>query len=309
MPSNTNTKRVIRSGYRNFMRSGFTSLASVLIMTITLIVITSLIFAQVTLQSSLNSIKEQVDVTVYFTQGSSEDEIKNIQTSIEKLPEVASILYISEDQALANFREKHAKDYLTLQALDELDGNPLGASLNIKAKDPSQYETISKYFEQDTALAKQALTIIDKVDYHQNKLVIDRLTSIINGAKRLGFALSLLFVIISILITFNTLRLIIYMSREEISVMRLVGAANRYIRGPFMVSGMLVGIFASVITIILFWPISAWLGSSQMTEFLGVNLFKYYTSNFFQLFFIMLVSGIIIGSISSVFAIRRYLNK
>lgn len=309
MFNNTNTKRVIRSGYRNFMRSGFTSLASVLIMTITLIVITSLLFVQVALQSSLNSIKEQVDVTVYFTQGSKEDDIKNIQTSIEKLPEVASILYISEDQALANFREKHAKDYLTLQALDELDGNPLGASLNIKAKDPSQYETISKYFEQDTALAKQALTIIDKVDYHQNKLVIDRLTSIINGAKRLGFALSLLFVIISIIITFNTLRLIIYMSREEISVMRLVGAANRYIRGPFMVSGMLVGIFASIITIILFWPISAWLGSSQMTEFLGINLFKYYTSNFFQLFFIMLVSGIIIGSISSVFAIRRYLNK
>lgn len=309
MFNNTNTKRVICSGYRNFMRSGFTSLASVLIMTITLIVITSLLFVQVTLQSSLNSIKEQVDVTVYFTQGSKEDDIKNIQTSIEKLPEVASILYISEDQALANFREKHAKDYLTLQALDELDGNPLGASLNIKAKDPSQYETISKYFEQDTALAKQALTIIDKVDYHQNKLVIDRLTSIINGAKRLGFALSLLFVIISIIITFNTLRLIIYMSREEISVMRLVGAANRYIRGPFMVSGMLVGIFASVITIILFWPISAWLGSSQMTEFLGINLFDYYKSNFFQLFFIMLVSGIIIGSISSVFAIRRYLNK
>lgn len=309
MFNNTNTKRVIRSGYRNFMRSGFTSLASVLIMTITLIVITSLLFVQVALQSSLNSIKEQVDVTVYFTQGSKEDDIKNIQTSIEKLPEVASILYISEDQALANFREKHAKDYLTLQALDELDGNPLGASLNIKAKDPSQYETISKYFEQDTALAKQALTVIDKVDYHQNKLVIDRLTSIINGAKRLGFALSLLFVIISIIITFNTLRLIIYMSREEISVMRLVGAANRYIRGPFMVSGMLVGIFASIITIILFWPISAWLGSSQMTEFLGINLFKYYTSNFFQLFFIMLVSGIIIGSISSVFAIRRYLNK
>jgi cell division transport system permease protein len=304
----TDTKRVIRSGYRNFLRSGFTSLASVLIMTITLVVITSLLFVQVALQSSLANIKEQVDVTVYFTQGSDEESIKSIQASIEKLPEVATALYISEDQALANFREKHAKDYLTLQALDELDGNPLGASLNIKTKDPSQYETIAKYFEQDTALAKQALTIVDKVDYYQNKLVIDRLTSIINGAKRLGFALSSLFIIISIIITFNTLRLIIYMSREEISVMRLVGAANRYIRGPFMVSGMLVGVSAAFITMILFWPISYWLGS-QMTEFLGINLFSYYASNFFQLFFIMLVSGIIIGTISSVFAIRRYLNK
>lgn len=304
----TDTKRVIRSGYRNFMRSGFTSLASVLIMTITLVVITGLLYVQTTLQVSLASIKDQVDVTIYFTPKTPEDEIKNIQTSLQKLPEVATIVYISQDDALAKFKEKHEKDYLTLQALDELNENPLGASLNVKAKDPSQYETISKYFEQDTPQAKQALTIIDKIDYHQNKLVIDRLTSIINGAKRLGFALSLVLITISIMITFNTIRLIIYMSREEISVMKLVGAGNKYIRGPFIVSGVLVGIFSSVITILLYWPVSAWLGS-QMTEFLGVNLFDYYTSNFFQLFFIMLASGVIIGGISSIFAIRRYLNK
>ncbi len=304
----TDTKRVIRSGYRNFMRSGFTSLASVLIMTITLVVVTGLLFVQTALQSSLAGIKDQVDVTIYFTPGVSEKEITSVQSALQKLPEVSTVAYISQEDALAKFRDKHSKDYLTIQALDELNDNPLGASLNVKAKDPSQYETISKYFEQDTVLAKQALTIIDKVDYHQNKLVIDRLTSIINGAKRLGFALSMVLVIISIMITFNTIRLIIYMSREEISVMRLVGAGNKYIRGPFIVSGILVGLSASLMTILLFWPISAWLGS-QMTEFLDVNLFDYYRSNFFQLFFIMLVSGVIIGGISSVFAIRRYLKK
>jgi cell division transport system permease protein len=301
-------KRVIRTGYRNFMRSGFTTLASVLIMTVTLVVVIGLLFVQTALQSSLNGIKDQVDVTIYFTPGIAEGDIKNVQTSLEKLPEVASIVYISQNDALARFREKHIKDYLTLQALDELNENPLGASLNVKAKDPSQYETISKYFEQDNALSKQALTIIDKIDYHQNKIVIDKLTSIINGAKRLGFALSLILIIISIIITFNTIRLIIYMSREEINVMKLVGAGNKYIRGPFIVSGALVGISASIITILLYWPISLWLGS-QMTEFLGINLFDYYKSNFIQLFLIMLVSGIIIGGISSIFAIRRYLNK
>ncbi len=302
------TKRVIRSGYRNFMRSGFTSLASVLIMTITLVVVTGLIFVQRSLQSSLDGIKDQVDVTIYFTPGTIESDINSVQKSLEKLPEVATISYISQSDALAKFREKHEKDYLTIQALDELNENPLGASLNVKAKDPSQYETISKYFEQDTPGAKEALTIIDKIDYHQNKLVIDRLTSIINGAKRLGFALSLVLIIISIIITFNTIRLIIYMSREEISVMRLVGAGNKYIRGPFIVSGILVGVSSSLITILLFWPISWWLGR-EMTEFLGVDLFSYYRSNFFQLFFIMLASGIIIGGISSLFAIRRYLKR
>lgn len=302
------TKRVIRSGYRNFMRSGFTSFASVLIMTITLIVITSLIFVQVALQSSLESIKNQVDVTVYFTQTAEEVDIKEIESAVTKIPEVASVEYVSREEALINFRAKHAKDHLTLQALDELDDNPLGASLNIKAKDPSQYEAISKYFAQETILSKQALTIIDKIDYYQNKLVIDRLTAIIAGAKTLGFALSLLFVIISIMITFNTIRLIIYMSREEISVMRLVGANNKYIRGPFMVSGMLVGVFSSLITILLFWPVSFWLGN-KMTDFLGVDLWNYYLHNLFQIFLILLVSGVIIGGISSLFAIRRYLKK
>ena len=98
------------------------------------------------------------------------------------------------------------------------------------------------------------------------------------------------------------------MSRDEISVMRLVGADNKYIRGPFIVSGILVGISAAVITILLFIPVSIWLGN-QMTDFIGINLFSYFKDNFFELFIIMLGSGVILGGISSVFAISRYLRK
>ena len=303
-----NVKRIIRSGYKSFMRSGFTSLASVLVMTITLTVFVGLIYLQATLQTSLENIRDKVDVTIYFVPDTIENQILSVKDSLAKVPEVASVTYTSQDDALKIFREKHANDYLTIQALDELSENPLGASLNVKAKDPTQYESITKYFEQNNDFSKDALTIIDKIDYHQNKIVIDRLTAIIHGAERLGFALSLILVLVSIMITFNTIRLIIYMSREEIGVMRLVGAANKYIRGPFMVSGALVGIFASLITILLFWPVSIWLGS-QMGEFLGIDLFHYYASNFFQSFSILLFSGIIIGGISSLFAIHRYLKK
>lgn len=98
------------------------------------------------------------------------------------------------------------------------------------------------------------------------------------------------------------------MSREEINVMRLVGAGGKYIRGPFIVSGMLVGVTASLITVLLFIPISIWLGNN-MTDFIGINLYSYYVSNFFQLFAIMLGSGLILGSISSALAIHRYLRK
>jgi cell division transport system permease protein len=301
-------KRIIRSGYRNFMRSGFTSLASILMMVITLFVITSLIFVKATLTSSLEDIKNKVDVTIYFVPGADETAIKDIQSALTKLPEVKDVSYTTSEEAITTFKEKHANDYLTLQALDELNSNPLGASLNVKAKDPSQYESISKYFDSDNALSKGALTIIDKIDYHQNKIVIDRLTAIIAGAEKLGFVVSLILILISIIITFSTIRLIIYMSREEIGVMKLVGAGTKYIQGPFIVSGVLVGVTASLITIIIFFPISIWLGN-QVTDFVGINLYTYFKSNFFQLFIIMLGSGILLGGISSAFAIARYLRK
>lgn len=304
----TKLKRVIIGGFMNFKRSGFTSVSSIIIMTITLFVITSLIFIQAALNFSLNDIKEKVDVTVYFTTNAQESSILNIQKELQNLPEIKSISYTSQDEALLDFKEKHSNDYLTLQALDELDENPLGASLNIKAKDPSQYESISKYFESDSALSKGSLMIIDKIDYHQNKVVIDRLTSIINGAKKLGFVVSMVLILISLIITFSTIRLIIYMSRDEIGIMKLVGAGEWYIRGPFIVSGVIVGFLSSVATMIIFIPVSIWLGN-QMTDFVGINLFTYFKSNFFQLFIIMLGSGITIGGISSIFAIHKFLKK
>ncbi len=301
-------KRIIRTGWNSFVRSGFTSIASILIMTITLFVMTSLIFVQASLNASLNEIKDKVDVTIYFVPGADETSILKVEDSLKKLPEIKTISYTSAVDALSNFKDKHSNDYLTLQALDELNDNPLGASLNIKANDPSQYESISKYFENDNALSKGALTIIDKIDYSQNKLVIDRLTSIISGAKNLGFAVSIVLMIISIIITFNTIRLIIFMSKDEISVMRLVGAGTKYVQGPFIVSGILVGVCSALLTILIFIPVSIWLGN-HMTDFIGINLYQYYRSNFLQLFIIMLGSGIALGSISSFFAISRYLRK
>lgn len=305
---NVHLKRIIRSGYRNFIRSGFTSMSSILMLTITLFVITSLIFIQAALNASLNDIKEKVDVTVYFVPDADEDEILEIKDSLVNIPEIKDVSYTSAEDAIEEFKEKHSDDYLTLQALDELDENPLGASLNIKAYEPSQYESISNYFKSDSALSKGALTIIDKVDYQNNKIIIDRLNSIISGAKKLGFIVSLILIVISIIITFNTIRLIIYMSREEINVMKLVGAGNKYVQGPFIVSGVLVGLCAAILTIIIFVPVSIWLGNN-MTEFIGLNMFDYYKSNFAQLFIIIVVSGIILGGISSSFAINRYLNK
>lgn len=308
MISKLDFKRIVRSGFINFRRNGIISLASVLVVTVTLSVISFLIFLQAVLHFSLSEIRDKVDVTIYFSTNASQEKIDSVKSSIEKLPEVASVSFTSREQALQNFKDRHSNDYLTLQALSELDENPLGAALNIKAKDTSQYESIANFLEGETGLAKENSAIIDKINYHQNKLVIDRLTSIINGAETLGFAVTLILILISIIITFNTIRLTIYIAREEIGVMRLVGAENKYIRGPFIIEGMIYGLLATVITLILLLPVTYWLGSN-MTTFLGLNLFDYYLSNFFQIFIIIFISGIFLGSLSSILAIRKYLNK
>lgn len=301
-------KRIFRSGVTNFKRSGLISFASILVVTITLSVITGLIFVQAVLGNTLNDIQNKVDVTIYFTTDANESSILSMKSSIEQFPEVASVAYTSALDSLSDFRIRHQNDYLTTQALDELGSNPLGASLTIHAKDTTKYESIVKLLENDGTLAKDNASIIDKINYNQNKDVIDRLNSIIAGARRLGLLTTLVLVLISIVITLNTIRLTIYFAREEIAVMRLVGADNRYIRGPFLVEGILYGVIATLITMVIFAGITYWFGYS-MSDFLGVNLFKYYLSNLFQILFIVLLSGIALGTISSTIAIRRYLHK
>jgi len=300
--------RIVKSGFINFKRSGLVSWAAVLVTTITLSVLTSIVLLQAVLSFSLAEIKDKVDVTIYFNVKAQEEQIMLFKDSIEKLPEVAKTSYTSAEEALATFRERHAKDYPTIQALDEIGTNPLGGYLNVRAKEVSQYETIANFLKSDNALVSGGAAIVDKVNYHQNKLVIDRLNAIISGAQKLGFLITLVLVIISVIITFNTIRLTIFISREEIGVMSLVGASKMGIRGPFMVEGAIYGVVATIFTLLLFWPITAWLGNN-MTSFFGLNLYDYYISNFLQISIMVLLSGVLVGTFSSFLAIRKYLNK
>jgi cell division transport system permease protein len=304
----TELKRIIKAGFTNFIRGGLVSWAAVLQVLNTLAVIVTIILLQAVLLSSLNAIKEKVDVTIYFNIGASEAQITLLKDSLLKLPEVASVSYTSAEDALKLFRERHGSDYPTIAALDEIGDNPLGATLNVRTKEISQYESIAEFLKSDSALALGSSNIINHSNYHNNKSVIDRLNTIISGAQKFGFLLTLYLVISSIFITFNTIRLTIFISKEEIGVMRLVGASKMRVRGPFMVEGAIYGIIATIITLIIFWPATFWLGRN-MTGFLGLNIYNYYISNFFQIFAILLLSGIILGIISSFLASRRYLNK
>jgi len=277
-------------------------------MIVALSVVGSLIFGSAILNTTLDELKNKVDLNVYFINGAAESDILSIQKTLEALPEVEKVSYISEDQALVNFRKKHENDQFTLQALDELNKNPLGATLNVKTKEPSQYEGVANFLKGKNVTGKDGTPIVDKVNYFQNKTAIDKLARIIQSAEKLGLIATIIFIIIAILITFNTIRLVIYISREEISVMRLVGASTFYTRGPFVVAGILYGAVAGLLTLIIFYPLVYWLGRYTENFFIGMNLFEYYTSNFGELFLVILGSGIVIGAVSSYLAVRKYLT-
>ena len=300
--------RVLVSGWKNFARGGAVSAATVLIMTVTLAIICSLIFLSALLTFTLDAVKDKVDVSVYFVTTAAEESILAVKDRLEKLPQVKSVSYISAEDALIAFKERHANDQLTLQALNELGGNPLDASLSVKAKDPSQYESIVSFLEASPALSAGGASIVDRINYAQNKEVIDRLALAIRATREIGFAIVIIFAIASILIAFATVRLAIYTAKDEIGVMRLVGASNAYIQGPFIVTGVITGVVAALLVLLLLWPAALYAGAKTVGWFGGFNLASYYAGHFALIFVIIMGSGIALGAVASVFAIRRYLK-
>lgn len=304
------TKRIFRAGFLDFWRNGFVSFASVLMMVFTLFVIGLALFAGIILDSTLQEFRDKADMSVYFTVDAPQAKMDELQNSVKTLPEVASVTFMTRGEALAQFRERHKNDQLTLQALDELGENPLGAVLTVKAKDISQYEAIATFLRGQEALAPGEASVIDKINYYdeEHRTALNRLSEITDSAKWIGLVVILIFVFTTIAISFNTLRLAIYSSRDEIHVMRLVGANKNYIRAPFIVEGILYGLIAGVVTLLLFYPLTWWLGQATARFFGGISVFSYYLANFPFFFLLIVGSGVILGATASFLAVRRYLQ-
>lgn len=294
--------RVIRYGVKNFLRNGWLSAATVAVMLLALSFFLGLIIFRFTTTTTLDVIRDKIDISVYFKLSAPEDEILRIKRSLEGLEQVKGVVYVSRDEALETFKNKHQND-AAAQALDELSDNPFLSSLNIKANDPSEYGNIASYLENDSFNP-----VIEKVTFAQNQIVIERLTNIINAANRGGLVLILIFSVIAILVAFNTIWLAMYSNREEIGIMRLVGASNSYIRGPYIVEGIIYGILAAVFSLIIAIPLILIAGPWAEKITADVSLETYFFTNFFKLTFYQLLFGIVLGGLSSFIAIRRYLK-
>ena len=242
-----------------------------------------------------------------------EKKIFEIRDQLQVNPKVKQVVYVSSKQAFEDFKLKHQADPLITESLNELTENPLPATLNIKTYDLEDYPEISK------SLSNVNLKdFIDKVNYEDNRQIIERLSRILRFIQTFGLILVLIFCLIAILVIYNTITLTIYNRREEVEIMRLVGATNWYIRGPFIVESLLYGIGSTVLTAFLLLPVFS-TAMPKVFAYLypGLSYGNYFSLtalssgrilNYWYLIFLLLVISLVLAIVSTLLAIRKYLK-
>jgi len=296
--------RTLKEGFQNFVRNGWLSVATISILTISLYFISLTFMIGITANLLLENVKEKINVSIYFNPSAEESDIFNIKNRLQTFKEIKSVEYISKDQALKEFLEMGNNDPSIQQALDEIGENPLLASLVIKANQSDQYDTINQAIENSDFRDQ-----ISRINYEKNKIIIERLNKIVNFSREIGLIIGLLFILIAVLITFNAIRITIYSHKQEFEIERLVGASNLYIRMPYIFEGIFYGFSASIVSVIMLLITAKLLSSFVQRTISQNNLMSLYLANFWSIFGILFVLGILLGVISSFIAIRRYLKK
>lgn len=299
-------KRVIRDGGKGFKRNFSLSIASIITISLSIFVFLSLVVFNSLIQTTITHLKQKIDLSVYFKPDTPEEKILSFKDGLLQQSEIKDVIYTSPDEALKQFKEKHKNEPVLLQSLEEIDSNPLEANLSVKTKSgaPEEYQKIVETIKKSSMFKD-----VDSIDYQQNKQIVEKVYQLSRFARRAGIAVSLILFILAIIITFNTIRLTIFNRQEEINVMRLVGAQNWYIRGPFIIEGIILGVISAVAASLIFYPL-IWLISPKIAHFIpGSDLKGYVQANFPGLFLIEIILGIILGIFSGMITVGKYLKK
>jgi len=283
--------RTIKGGWINFLRNGYLSIAAVSVMLLCLFTISSLFLIVLTADNVLKGMQGNVNVSVYFKSSVTEESIMKAKKDLENYNEVKAVEYITKDQALEIFKKNSVSKPVILQSLEEIGENPLLSYLVVQANDPNQYDMVGEYLKN--ASFKED---ISWVNYRDNKDRIDRLNGTISEVRRIGLGVA------------GLLRITIYSHRKEVEVMRLVGASNAYIRLPFIFEGIIYGLVASIISMLCLF-IALKLSEQFISRLIpGINMLTLYFSNFTMIFAMQVLAGAFLGTLSSWFAIRKYLK-
>jgi cell division transport system permease protein len=298
--------RVAKFGLENFWRNIWLSVATAVIMIVTLFIISVIIILNLLANAAISEVENKVDLTVYFRTDAKEEQVLDARTQVLNLNTVETTNYISPEQALEDFKKQHAGDDVILSSLEVLDENPLEAALVIKAKQTEDYAGIAEFLEGD-----RFDKVISKVNFEDNRQLIEKLLSIADNIRTGGLIVGGIFVIIAVLVVFNTVRLAIYTHREEIGIMKLVGATDWFIRGPFLFEGVMYGLIGSLATALLMYPIlqAAAPRVASFFENQSLNIAQYYLQNIWLIVGGLVAVGVLLGIISSAIAVSRYLRK
>jgi len=288
---------------KNFTRNGWLSIATVSILTLSLFVVSVFFVVTIAVDGVLNDVQEKVNISIYFKPDVSEEKINTIKNDLESFDEIKSVSYISKEVALEDFKRNNASEPAIMQSLEEIGENPLLASLIVKANDVNQYQSISDYIN-----GSDFVSDVSRLNYGKNKDIIDKLNNIIVVIRKIGIVLGLSFTLISLLVTFNAIRITIYTHKSEIEIMRLVGASNMFIRLPFIFEGILYGMLSSIFSMLLLLS-SIKIITTYIHSFAPINnLMQLYIANFWILLGGQIALGSLLGIIGSFIAMRKYLK-
>jgi cell division transport system permease protein len=301
-------ERIIKNGFVNFGRNVWLAIAAIAMMAITLTILLFAIIANATFTHTISDLTSHIDVVEYLKDSTTQPQVNTQLKQLKSLPNVASADYTSKADALKTYEKENASNTTLLAAISETD-NPLPASITIKPVDPNKLQEIQDFLNEPVQKALQS----DPTSYSgDRKAAVDKITSATHFFQQAGVVGIIIFIIISMLIIFNTIRMAIFNRRDELVIMRLLGASTSYIRGPFVVETMLYGAVAAAISLTICWALFKVASSTLQASSLGL-LDISYSSRYFNrhaltILTIQLLVGILIGAASSLIATRRYLK-
>ena len=296
--------RTFKDGGRNIRRNGWLAFATISILTLSLFIVSLSALLGLTTDLLLENLREKISVNVSFNTDVSEERIQEIQGELSKYTqEIKSVEYISRDQALNEFLEQNNNDPTIKKAIEEIGENPLLASLVIKANSADDYPLIVDQIQNSSFQSD-----IARINYEKNKRIFERLEKINQGTRKIVLALGVMFILIAVLITFNTIRITIYSHRKEFEIMRLVGASNLYVRMPVIFEGALYGVIATFFTLLFLALVAFYMAPLTEGAITQGNVLQLYGRYFFGIAFSILILGVGLGVVSSALAIRRYLK-
>lgn len=303
-------RRVARTGIYNMLRNAWLAIAAIAVMVVTLSIILFSVVANATFNHTIAQITAKINISVYLNDNVTEEQRVKLMNQLRGLSNVKNVTYVSKLDALKQFRSDKANSQSLQQAILET-GNPLPSSIRIDPVDPNRISEIKDYLDRPVNKALQDPQA--ETSYSgDRKEAVDNIAHATNILRRVGIISVLVFAVISVLIIFNTIQMAIFNRRDELTIMRLLGATTWYIRGPFVVESVVYGVVAAIVSVLLINSIFVTAASALQASSFGLldisYASTYFKGHFWKLGLMQMLVGVLIGALSSVIATRRYLK-